>query len=182
LVGETVFVTVTVKELVLLVVMVGENEGDTVRTTPVVEILDEIPDPAPEVTEILEEIADAAPRVVVILGERPAAPRELLREAPTEFVSVILTEVDVEQSRRTRKLVKSEMTTEATPDGFWAAVTTSTSEGLALFWDTVDAGHAVKVAELGKKVPVATDEAVPVKKRTRLLPESATYKTLLAVS
>jgi len=78
LVGETVFVTVTVKELVLLVVMVGENEGDTVRTTPVVVMLVEIPDPAPEVTEILEEIADAAPTVVVILGERPPAPVEML--------------------------------------------------------------------------------------------------------
>jgi len=158
--------------------LVGDVEIATVAAAR--ELLKEIPDP--EETEILLEIADAAPRVVVILGERPAAPRELLREAPTEFVSVILTEVVVEQSRRTRKLVKSEMTTEATNDGFWRAVTTSTSEGLALFWDTVDAGHAVKVAELGKKVPVATDEAVPVKKRTRLLPESATYKTLLAVS
>lgn len=52
------------------------------------------------------------------------------------------------------------MTTEATPDGFWAAVTTSMSEGLAEFWVRASVGHVPKAAELGKKMPDAADPAV----------------------
>lgn len=121
-------------------------------------ILDETADP--EETEPLVEIPD--PKVVVILEETPP-PTEavpLTETPPAEGVTVIVTELDVEHIRRARALVRSETTTVASPDGCWAAVTISMSEGLRAFWPTVDAGHVPKAAELGKKMPDAADPAV----------------------
>jgi len=129
LVGETVFVTVTVpeKELVALVVMVPVKDGDT--GTPDNDVLDETTD-ARE-TEELVEIPEAT--VAVILTA--AAPAEAVpeKDATVEGASEAVAEIETEHIRRTRKLAKSETTTEATPDGFWVAATTSTSEGFSAF-------------------------------------------------
>jgi len=159
LVGENVLVTVTVRELVTLATMVAVMEDDT-DTTPPAEILAEIADP--EETETLVEIPDAAPPVVVILGETPTTPAEAdpLRETPVEIESVILPELETEHIRRARVLAKSETTTEATPAGVWAAVTTSMSAGLRVFWVAVAKGHAPNAAALGKKMPDAADPVV----------------------
>lgn len=102
-VREVVMETVREKELVTLVVMVPEKEGDTPTTTPDVEMLDEIADPDPIETEELVEIPDAA--LIVLLTETPpAAPADALTDtaATVETVSVILAEPDTEHIRRTR--------------------------------------------------------------------------------
>jgi hypothetical protein len=144
---------------VTLVVMVPEKEGDTPTTTPDVEMLGEIADPDPTETEKLGEIPVAP--LAEALGEIAVATDALGDTAAlVETVSVILAEPDTEHIRRTRVLAWSEATTVATPDGFWAAVTTSTSEGLRAFWPTVDAPHVPKAAELGKKMPDAADAPV----------------------
>jgi len=158
LVGESVLVTVTVKELVALVVMVPEKEVDAVTATPDVEVLVEIPDP--EETEVLVEIPEDPP-VAVILVETPPTESDGLTETPVEREPEKLAEEVAEHIRRTRVLAKSEMTTVATPDGFWAAVARSMSEGLATFAVTgVDVGHVLKTAVVGKKIPDAADPAI----------------------
>jgi hypothetical protein len=118
-------------------------------------LLTETPDP--EETEVLVEIPDDPP-VVVILVETPPTEADGLTETPVEIVTEKLAEEVAEHIRRTRVLVKSETTTEASPDGLWVEATISTSEGLTVFWLTAAEGHE-KVAELGKKRPVA---AAPV--------------------